>query len=163
MLLPILLSMRSNKQSSGGRCPRGIFRYCAPKVLVAGKIPLRHLAALFSLAGFLGMTATRASALVTAPILNTVNSASNQAWGPGSQTNIGIIVGNIIQVFLGLLGVIFMVLLTYGGFLWLTSRGEEDKIKSAQNLIVNAIIGTLIVIAAYSITYYVLKRLIEAV
>ena len=109
------------------------------------------------------MAVSQVSALIQAPILNTVNNASNQAWGPGAQTNIGIIVGNIIVVFLGLLGVIFMVLLTYGGFLWLTSRGEEDKIKSAQSLIVHAIIGTLIVIAAYTITYYVLSRLIQAV
>ncbi len=160
MLLPILSSMRSNKQSSGRWANTPLFAWGSLRQIVE-KRGVRPV--VVGVVGVLGMAATKASALVTAPILNTVNSASNQAWGPGSQTNIGIIVGNIIQVFLGLLGVIFMVLLTYGGFLWLTSRGEEDKIKSAQNLIVNAIIGTLIVIAAYSITYYVLKRLIEAV
>lgn len=96
-------------------------------------------------------------------VLNNLNNASIPAWGAGAQTNIATIVGNIILAVLGLLGVIFTILLVYGGFLWLTSAGEEDKAKKGTGLIFNAIIGALIVIAAYAITYYVLQKLIGAV
>ncbi|MBI4253172.1 hypothetical protein HY623_03290 [Candidatus Uhrbacteria bacterium] len=100
---------------------------------------------------------------LTAPILEKLNIARNVAWGPTAQQSIGLIVGSVILTALGLLGVIFVVLLTYGGFLWLTSAGEEDKAKKARDLIVNSLIGIFIVIAAYSIGYFVLSRLSEAV
>jgi hypothetical protein len=96
---------------------------------------------------------------LTAPVLENLNNASKLAWGPNAPKSIGGIVGSIILAVLGLLGVIFVVLLTYGGFLWISSAGEEDKVKKAQGLIFNSIIGALIVIAAYAITYYVLKKL----
>lgn len=96
-------------------------------------------------------------------VLTNLNNASIPAWGAGAQTNIATIVGNIILAVLGLLGVIFTILLVYGGFLWLTSAGEEEKTKKGTGLIFNAIIGALIVIAAYAITYYVLQKLIGAV
>ncbi|MDP2631062.1 MAG: hypothetical protein Q8P56_06700 [Candidatus Uhrbacteria bacterium] len=100
---------------------------------------------------------------LTAPVLENLNNASLPAWGAGAQTSIATIVGNIILAVLGLLGVIFTVLLIYGGFLWLTSAGEEDKAKKGTGLIFNAIIGALIVIAAYATTYFVLQKLVGAV
>ena len=96
-------------------------------------------------------------------VLNNLNNASLPAWGATAQTSIAAIVAQIILTVLGLLGVVFVVLLTYGGFLWVTSAGEEDKVKKATGLIFNAILGALIVIAAYAITYYVLQKLIAAV
>ena len=58
-----------------------------------------------------------------------------------------------IRVLLSLLGVIFLIILIYGGFLWMTSRGNEQEITRAKSIIQNSIIGLAIVIAAYAITY----------
>jgi len=110
--------------------------------------------------GFAGANTVLA---LTAPVLQTLNNASNLAWGSGAQTSIGGIVGYIILTILGLLGIIFVILLTYGGFLWVTSAGEDEKVKKATGLIFNAVIGALIVIAAYAITYYVLQKIGTAV
>lgn len=117
--------------------------------------------ALSFIAALLAATA-EANALTTS-LLDKVNIVRNVAWGPTAQTSIGLIVGSVILTSLGLLGVIFVVLLTYGGFLWLTSAGEEERAKKARDLIVNSLIGILIVIAAYSIAYFVLSRLAPAV
>lgn len=103
--------------------------------------------------------ATLSANALTAPIVNQLNNASKPAWGDDAQTSIGIIAGNIILAALGLLGVVFVVLLTYGGFLWLSAGGEEEKVKKAQALIFNSIVGALIVIAAYTIAWYVLQKL----
>lgn len=97
-----------------------------------------------------------------APLI-TLKNAGIAAWGTEIPPGIGTLVGNIILIALGLLGVVFVVLLTYGGFLWLTSAGEEEKTKKATGIIVNATIGVLIVVAAYSITYFVLSRIGTAV
>lgn len=109
------------------------------------------------------LAATVEANALTTSLLDKVNIVRNVAWGPTAQQSIGLIVGSVILTSLGLLGVIFVVLLTYGGFLWLTSAGEEEKAKKARDLIVNSLIGILIVIAAYSIAYFVLSRLAPAV
>lgn len=70
-------------------------------------------------------------------------------------------VGSIIQTVLTFLGVIFLVLIIYGGFMWMTAHGSEDKVSKAKNLITEAIIGLVIVLGAYLITYYVVSAFIE--
>lgn len=61
----------------------------------------------------------------------------------------------IIQGALGLLGIIFVILVIYGGFLYMTSAGESDKVKKAKNILTTAIIGVIIIFAAYAVTYFV--------
>lgn len=69
------------------------------------------------------------------------------------------IISVLIQVVLGFLGIIFLVLTIMAGFKWMTSNGNEDTIKKAKGSLVNSIIGLVIVIAAYAITYSVFNYL----
>lgn len=71
-------------------------------------------------------------------------------------------IAEIIKVVLGFLGVIFIVLILYAGFMWMTSAGNEEKINTAKKTMVAAIIGTAIVLAAYAITYFVIDQLLVA-
>ncbi len=71
-------------------------------------------------------------------------------------------VGQIIGIALSLVGVIFLVLMVYGGFMWMTAGGESEKVKKAKTLITNAVIGLIIITAAYMITNFVLSRVLEA-
>ena len=52
------------------------------------------------------------------------------------------------------IGVIFFVLMIYGGFLWMTARGNEQQVEKAKDLIISAVIGLIIIFAAYAITMY---------
>jgi hypothetical protein len=65
------------------------------------------------------------------------------------------IIGIIINIALSVLGVIFLGLSIYGGFIWMNARGESSQIEKAQNIIKNSIIGLVIVLAAYAITNFV--------
>ena len=66
-------------------------------------------------------------------------------------------VSRIIAIILSILGVIFLGLTIYGGIVWMTAQGNQEKVSKAKELITEAIIGLIIVIAAYAITYFVLK------
>jgi len=55
---------------------------------------------------------------------------------------------------LSFLGAIFLILMIYGGVLWMTAAGNDQQIGKARTLIVAAIIGLLIVLSAYAITSY---------
>jgi amino acid transporter len=63
----------------------------------------------------------------------------------------------IITVVYGLIGVIFFILIIYGGILWMTAGGNDTQVKKAQNSIQRAAIGLLIVVLAYAITYFILS------
>lgn len=65
------------------------------------------------------------------------------------------IIGNIIGAFLSVLGVIFMILLIYGGFRWMNARGNEDETKKARDIIFQATIGLIIVMSAYAISFFI--------
>lgn len=77
-------------------------------------------------------------------------------------TDITTIVSNIIKIVLGLLGIIFVVLIVYAGFRWMTSSGNEDQIDSAKKQIVSAIIGLIIILSAYGITLFIVKAIANA-
>ncbi|MFH0840403.1 MAG: hypothetical protein V1865_00240 [bacterium] len=113
-----------------------------------------------------------ALALTTAPAAN----ADINLWGDENyDTEIGktafedfgdrdprVIAGNVIKILLALLGVIAVVLILYGGFLWMTAMGNDDKVAKAKSLIGAGIIGLLVILAAYAITVFVLRSFLDA-
>jgi hypothetical protein len=71
-------------------------------------------------------------------------------------------VGKIINVFLAFLGVIFVILMVYAGYLWMTSLGDSARTKKAKELMTDGVIGLVIILAAYSISNFVVGNLINA-
>lgn len=68
-------------------------------------------------------------------------------------------VGRFISIFLGMLGVIFLVFILFYGFQWMTAGGNADKLKKAKEGMVNLVIGLVLVLSAYAITSFVIKLL----
>lgn len=71
-------------------------------------------------------------------------------------------VGKIIKAVLGLLGTIFLALTVYAGVLWMTAAGDESKSEKAMSILKTAVIGLIIILAAYAITFFVLSNLFKA-
>ncbi|MDA2922148.1 hypothetical protein MYX07_02660 [Patescibacteria group bacterium AH-259-L07] len=69
------------------------------------------------------------------------------------------VIGAIVKVVLSLLGLIATVLLIIGGFMWMTSGGNEEKVGKAKQLMGAAIIGLVIVIIAYAAATFVVTQL----
>ncbi|OGY41453.1 MAG: hypothetical protein A2Y82_00890 [Candidatus Buchananbacteria bacterium RBG_13_36_9] len=61
----------------------------------------------------------------------------------------------LINAALALIGIFFFLLFLYGGFQWLTAAGATDKVAKAKKLIINAVIGLAIIVAAYAITLFI--------
>lgn len=73
------------------------------------------------------------------------------------------IIGRLIGSALGLLGVVLLGYLLFGGYIWMTAGGDEKKVDKARAYIRNAIIGLVIIAAAYSIASYVVLLLSGAI
>jgi hypothetical protein len=70
-------------------------------------------------------------------------------------------IGSIVNAFLGLLGVIFIILMIYGGFLWMTAGGEEDRINKATKTIHRAVLGLIILASSFMFWQFIEKVLLE--
>ena len=64
------------------------------------------------------------------------------------------VIVNIIRTTLSFLGIIFVGLVVYGGFLFITAHGEEDQITSGKKIVIGAVVGLIIILLSYSITLF---------
>lgn len=70
------------------------------------------------------------------------------------------IIGTIIKIGLGLLGIIFLVLVIYSGFLWMTAGGDDGQVTRAKQILINGVVGMVIVLFSYAITSFVINAIL---
>jgi cytochrome bd-type quinol oxidase subunit 2 len=80
-----------------------------------------------------------------------------------TETTFAETLGFIIKTALSLVGIIFTALMVYAGYLWMTARGESDQIEKAKEIIKGSIIGIVITLGAYSITAFVVNKIVSKV
>lgn len=69
------------------------------------------------------------------------------------------IIATILTLILSILGILFLILTIVAGFKWMTAGGNEETIKKQTTNIKNYLFGLIVVIAAYSITYFIFYSL----
>jgi len=80
-----------------------------------------------------------------------------------SSQDLKVTIQNIIRIIVGFLGIITIIIILAGGFKWMTSGGNEDKIGEAKKLISAGVVGLVVVLAAYAIANFVISSLQSAV
>ena len=86
----------------------------------------------------------------------------NYATGIGLGTkDIRETIAGIIKSFMGLLGIIAVVIILLGGFKWMTAAGNEEKVAEAKKLIISGIIGLCIILSAYAISTFVVNAIVN--
>ena len=74
---------------------------------------------------------------------------------PVGTNNISVLIGRIIQAFLGIIGSISLVMFIYAGFMLMTAQGKTAQIQKGRDTMLWAAIGILIVFASYTILNFV--------
>ncbi len=84
---------------------------------------------------------------------------NNMALGNIIPTNIDLVelVFRTIRYILGFLGVVAVVIVIIGGFMWMTAAGNEEKVGKAKKVLVQGLIGLAIVMLAYAISVFVIN------
>jgi cytochrome bd-type quinol oxidase subunit 2 len=90
-----------------------------------------------------------------------LNKTAEQADYSGNR-DLFLFTAQIVQALLGILGLLFVILLVYGGATWMTSMADPKKIEKAKNIIKASIIGLIIIVCSYSIAYFVTTGLESA-
>ncbi|KKS52686.1 MAG: hypothetical protein UV18_C0005G0120 [Candidatus Magasanikbacteria bacterium GW2011_GWC2_42_27] len=76
---------------------------------------------------------------------------------PIGTSSISIIAGYVIQMLLNILGSIALLIFLYGGFLWMTARGNPDHIQRALATLLWGALGIIVIFASYAIVGFVLQ------
>ena len=64
---------------------------------------------------------------------------------------------NIVKYLMTFLGIIAVIIILYGGFMWMTAAGNEDRIAKAKQIIIAGSIGLVVILAAFIIVQFVMK------
>lgn len=103
-------------------------------------------------------------ALIFSPLIasaaGAVPTIDNTLQGTGiPMVSLTVFLIGILRIFFGLLGIIALFLLIYGGFIWMSSQGDPEKVKKAKQIIYNTIIGLIVIFSAFAISSFLMSWL----
>jgi len=110
------------------------------------------------IAGFFSVLPVSADDYGLSQSANVVDAYKTQAANPDNNF-LSTRLGSIIGLVLSFVGVIFLILMIFAGLSWMTASGNQEKVNKAKDLMINAVIGLVIVMAAYAITAFVGDKL----
>ncbi len=82
--------------------------------------------------------------------------------GFSTTADITTIIARLIRTAISFIGVIAVVFVIYGGFMFMTAGGNAERVKSAKKIIVNALLGLILVFASFAIVSFILGALTDA-
>lgn len=92
---------------------------------------------------------------------NLTNNVGTSAGVQNQNVDLPTMVGRIVNIALGFVGILLLAYILFAGFTWMTAGGDTKKVDAAQTMIKNAVIGLLIVVAAFAISNFVLTSLVN--
>ncbi len=89
------------------------------------------------------------------PYFGLDETASQAQLSQTAPSDVPTALGNVTGTVLSIIGVIFFILIVYGGFLWMTAHGDSGQVDKGKETIIGAVIGLIVVSAAYALTTFV--------
>lgn len=118
------------------------------------------LAAFFLILSFSFVALARAQVQADNYGLETAAGEADLKKSVAGATNVPQLIGKIVGAGLSLLGIIFFILILYAGIRWMTAMGKTEDVERAKNTIEAAVLGLVIVLAAYAISKFVFSSLV---
>jgi heme/copper-type cytochrome/quinol oxidase subunit 2 len=103
-----------------------------------------------------------ASAVTLFPDASGTGQDMATTMGLSADKSLAEIIASIINIVLSVLGVVLVVLIIYAGIKWMTSS-DEKGVGDAKKILMNAIVGLVIIVAAWAITSFVVSSIMTSV
>ena len=84
-------------------------------------------------------------------------SLTNPLTGDQTSKDIPVLIGQVINAALGVVGSIALVMFIYGGFTWMTAAGNAEQVTKGKNIIVWAAIGLVVIFSSYALVRFVIQ------
>lgn len=76
-------------------------------------------------------------------------------YNSGVPPDIRLVAASIIRVITTILIIVFLLLVLYGGYVYMMARGDEDEVRKAKDIIRVGVIGMIIIFSSVSFAKYV--------
>jgi len=90
---------------------------------------------------------------------NSTTGVCNPTGGSESVVSVEYLIGKVGRPILGLLGIISLLVFIYAGFIWMTARGNIEKIKKSRHMMAWAVLGLIVIFFAYTFLSYIFDNL----
>lgn len=87
-----------------------------------------------------------------------ISDTQKEAAGCNTNKTANTVVGPIINVAIGLIGVVAVIMIIIGALTFTTSAGDPAKTKKGRDIILYSVIGLVVALLAYAIVTFVLQR-----
>jgi len=77
----------------------------------------------------------------------------------GSNTSPQVLIGNIINAVMGIVGSIALLMFIFGGLTWMLSGGSAEKVKKGRDILIWSAIGLVVIFSSYAIVYFVITKI----
>lgn len=91
------------------------------------------------------------------------NYAANLGLAGAAEGDLRDMIVSIVRYFLTFVGIVAVLIVMYGGFLWMSSNGQPERIQKAKKTLIGAVIGLIIVLAAFAIVEFVINITNDAI
>jgi hypothetical protein len=72
---------------------------------------------------------------------------------------IAVLAGRIINAILGIVGSLALIMFIYGGLVWMTAGGNEQRVKKGRDILSWAVLGLVVIFASYAILKLIFQAL----
>jgi hypothetical protein len=66
-----------------------------------------------------------------------------------------VLIGKIIKAVLGVVGSIALVMFIYGGFMWMTAAGNQERVTKGKEILIWATIGLIVIFTSYALVSFI--------
>lgn len=86
-----------------------------------------------------------------------MNQVEGIGFSAGGTDDPRVFIANIVRYVLTFVGLVAVIFIIYGGWLWMTSAGNPERVNRAKRTLIGAAIGLFIIIAAFAIVTMVIN------
>lgn len=80
-----------------------------------------------------------------------------EAYNPLSARSVPEVIKNATTAILGVVGALALAMFIYGGLMWMTSLGNQQRVEKGKETLKWATIGLIVIFASYSLLSFIFK------
>ena len=89
----------------------------------------------------------------------TVNYGYSTVTNPLQTVSVPVVAGRIVNAFLLIVGSIFLIIIIYGGFVWMTAAGNEAKVAKGRKTLSWGVMGIIVIFLAWMLVAFIFETL----
>ena len=85
----------------------------------------------------------------------------NPLTGEHDIPNTNLLIGQLINGILGVVGSLTLIMFIYGGFVWMTATGNSERITKGKDILIWATLGLVMIFISYALVKFILVNVIQ--